>query len=39
MIGLGTIVNCIAIIVGGVVGCTFGTILKDNVRDGLMKAM
>lgn len=39
MIGLGTIVNCIAIIVGGIIGCTFGTVLKERVRDGLMKAM
>ncbi len=39
MIGLGTVVNCIAIIIGGIVGCTFGNVLKEQVRDGLMKAM
>ncbi len=39
MIGLGTIVNSLAIILGGIIGCLFGNVLKENVRESLMKVM
>ena len=38
MIGLGTIINCAAIIVGGVFGLLFGKLLKERVQDTLQKA-
>ena len=38
MIGLGTIINCAAIIVGGVFGLLFGTLLKERVQETLQKA-
>lgn len=37
MIGLGTIINCAAIIVGGVFGLLFGKLLKERVQDTLQK--
>ena len=39
MFGSGTIVNCIAIIIGGIIGCVFGNVLKEDVRNNLMKVM
>ncbi len=39
MIGTGTIVNSIAIIVGGIIGCVCGNVFKQEIRDGLTKAM
>ncbi len=39
MIGLGTIVNSVSIILGGIIGCLFGNVLKENVRQSLMKVM
>lgn len=38
MIGLGTIINSAAIIVGGVLGLLFGKLLKERVQDTLQKA-
>lgn len=38
MIGLGTIINCTAIIVGGVFGLLFGKLLKERVQETLQKA-
>ena len=38
MIGLGTIINCVAIIVGGVFGLLFGKLLKERVQETLQKA-
>ena len=38
MIGLGTIINSAAIIVGGVYGLLFGKLLKERVQDTLQKA-
>jgi len=38
MIGLGTIVNCGAILVGGVLGLLFGKLLNSRLQDGLTKA-
>lgn len=38
MPGLGTIINAIAIIIGGLLGHFFGKILNDRVQDSLMKA-
>jgi len=35
MIGLGTIINTVAIIVGGILGLLFGKLLKENVQSGL----
>jgi uncharacterized membrane protein YqgA involved in biofilm formation len=37
MIGLGTIINCGAIIVGGICGLLFGRFLKEDMRDSLIK--
>ena len=37
MIGLGTIINCAAIIVGGVFGLLFGKLLKERVQETLQK--
>ena len=38
MIGIGTIVNCLAIVAGGVIGILFGKFLKPRLQDGLTKA-
>ena len=38
MIGLGTIINCAAIIVGGVFGLLVGKLLKERVQEALQKA-
>lgn len=38
MAGLGTLINVIAIIFGGLLGLLCGNFLKDNIRDTLMKA-
>lgn len=38
MIGLGTIINCAAIIVGGIFGLLFGKLLKERVQETLQKA-
>jgi len=38
LIGLGTIINSAAIIVGGVFGLLFGKLLKERVQDTLQKA-
>lgn len=38
MIGLGTIVNCGAILAGGLLGILFGRFMKERLQDGLTKA-
>ncbi len=38
MIGLGTIINALAIVVGGVLGVLFGKLLSDSAQDTLIKA-
>ena len=38
MIGLGTIINCAAIIVGGICGLFFGKIINERIQDSLTKA-
>lgn len=38
MIGLGTIINCIAILAGGILGLLFGRFLKNEMQDSLTKA-
>lgn len=38
MIGLGTIINCSAILVGGLLGILFGKLLNNRLQDGLTKA-
>lgn len=38
MAGLGTIINSVAIIVGGVFGLLFGKILNERIQDSLQKA-
>lgn len=38
MFGLGTIINCSAIIIAGIVGMIFGNHLKESMQDTLMKA-
>ena len=38
MIGLGTIINCVAILVGGILGLLFGRFLKNGIQDSLTKA-
>ena len=37
MIGLGTIINCVSILVGGILGLLFGRFLKEEVQDSLTK--
>ena len=37
MIGLGTIINCASILVGGILGLLFGRFLKEDVQDSLTK--
>ena len=38
MIGLGTIINCGAILAGGLLGLLFGKFLNERLQDGLTKA-
>ena len=38
MFGLGTVINCAAIVAGGVIGLLFGRFFKDRLQDGLTKA-
>ena len=38
MVGLGTMINTLAIILGGLGGLVFGRFFKDNVQDALCKA-
>ena len=38
MFGLGTIVNCAAIVLGGLLGMLFGRLLNERLQDGLTKA-
>lgn len=38
MVGLGTIINCIAIMIAGILGLLFGSHLKESMQDSLMKA-
>lgn len=38
MIGLGTIINFIAIIIGGILGMLFGKFVSSRLQDGLIKA-
>ncbi len=38
MIGLGTVINCGAILVGGILGLLFGRFFKQDVQDSLTKA-
>ena len=37
MIGLGTIINCAAILIGGVLGISFGRFLKEDIQHSLTK--
>lgn len=38
MIGLGTIINCSAIVAGGILGMLFGRFVSERLQDGLTKA-
>lgn len=38
MVGLGTIINTLAIVAGGLCGMLFGRFVKEGVQDGLCKA-
>jgi uncharacterized membrane protein YqgA involved in biofilm formation len=38
MIGIGTIINCIGIILGGLFGLLFGRFIKEEIQDSLTKA-
>ena len=38
MIGVGTIINCVAILAGGILGILFGRFLKEDMQDSLTKA-
>ncbi|MBO5302276.1 MAG: DUF554 domain-containing protein [Peptococcaceae bacterium] len=38
MIGFGTIINCIGIVIGGVLGLIFGNLMKERLREILMTA-
>ena len=38
MIGFGTIINCIGIVIGGVLGLVFGNLMKERLREILMTA-
>lgn len=38
MVGLGTLVNGIGIVAGGLAGCLFGRLLKEKQQDALIKA-
>ena len=38
MFGLGTIINCSAIIIAGIAGMVFGNHLKESMQNTLMKA-
>lgn len=37
MFGLGTIINCSAIVVGGLFGLLFGRFVKEHMQDSLTK--
>ena len=37
MCGLGTIINCSAIVIAGIAGMVFGNHLKESMQDTLMK--
>ena len=37
MPGLGTIINCIGIFAGGLLGLLFGRFIKENIQDALTK--
>lgn len=37
MFGLGTIINCSAIVIAGIAGMVFGNHLKESMQDTLMK--
>ena len=39
MMGIGTIINCLAIIIGGIIGLLFGKLINDSMADTLTKAM
>lgn len=36
MPGFGTVLNCLAIVIGGVVGLLFGKFIKENIQDALV---
>ena len=38
MIGLGTIINTLAILLGGIIGRLFGKFLKENLQNALIKS-
>lgn len=38
MIGFGTIINCVAIIAGGILGLVFGNLMKERLQEMLMTA-
>ncbi len=38
MIGFGTIINCIGIVIGGVLGLVFGNLMKERLQEILMTA-
>ncbi|MBM7636705.1 DUF554 domain-containing protein [Streptococcus saliviloxodontae] len=38
MIGLGTLINTLAILAGGILGSLFGHVIKPRVQEGLLKA-
>lgn len=38
MIGLGTIINCVGILLGGLLGLLFGRFIKEEIQDSLTKA-
>ena len=38
MVGLGTIINCLAIVAGGLLGMLFGRFINPRLQDGLTKA-
>ena len=38
MLGLGTFINCSAIIIAGIAGMVFGNHLKESMQNTLMKA-
>ena len=38
MIGFGTIINCIGIVIGGVLGLVFGNLMKERLLEILMTA-
>lgn len=38
MVGMGTIINCLAIVIGGILGMLFGKFIKERLQEGLTKA-